>query len=64
MNLSQRDISVLEAFADGYDYYAIAHKLQVTPAVVIETARKYRKKTNAKNTVEMIAKAIREGWIK
>lgn len=64
MNLTQREINTLEVFAAGYSYCLAADKLETTEGAVMETMKQLRKKTKTKNSVELVAKAIREGWIK
>ncbi|MGN6421479.1 MAG: response regulator transcription factor [Pseudobacter sp.] len=62
-NLSRREIEIIRLLADGLDNTAIAAKLFISPLTVKTHRKNILKKTNARNTSQLIKTGILHGLI-
>lgn len=61
--LSCRECEILSMLVDGKETKEIAETLFISPATVSTHRKNLLAKTKAKNTSEMVARAITKGWI-
>lgn len=61
--LSPREREVLLLIADGKESKVIANDLNISKETVSTHRKNLLAKTNARNSAELVKKAIREGWI-
>lgn len=61
--LTQREIEILSLLVEGKETKEIAAELFITNETVSTHRKNLLRKTKARNTSEMIAMAIRKGWI-
>lgn len=60
---TKREIEVLQAVAEGLCTHEIAGRLQITENTVETFRRRLIQKFNAKNAIDMVVKAMAQGWI-
>lgn len=60
---TKREIEVLQAVAEGLCTHEIAGRLQITENTVETFRRRLILKFNAKNAIDMVVKAMAQGWI-
>ncbi|MFR8836341.1 response regulator [Bacteroides nordii] len=60
---TKREIEVLQAVAEGLCTHEIAGRLQITENTVETFRRRLIQKFNAKNAIDMVVKAMTQGWI-
>lgn len=60
---TKREIEVLQAVAEGLCTHEIAGLLQITENTVETFRRRLIQKFNAKNAIDMVVKAMAQGWI-
>jgi DNA-binding CsgD family transcriptional regulator len=60
--LTKREKEILRNLIDGHNSKTLSDKLFLSVETVNTHRRNILKKTNTKNTTEIITKAIREGW--
>jgi len=60
---TSREIEVIEKLSKGYDFNEIAKLLYVSPHTINTHKRNILRKSNCRNTAELITKCIREGVI-
>lgn len=58
-----RELEVLNAIAQGYSTSQIAKQLSISENTVETFRKKLMQKFNAKNAIDMIMKAINQGWV-
>ena len=61
--LTQRERDVLESLAQGLSASEIGEKLYISPRTVNGHRNRLREKFKAKNLVDLIIKAAKEGWV-
>ncbi len=61
--LSQRDKEVLLLIADGLSDREIAAKLNLSPKTINFRVEEMKRKLEAKTRVQVVAMALRQGWI-
>ena len=60
---TKREIEVLQAVAEGLCTHEIAGRLKITENTVETFRRRLIQKFNAKNAIDMVVKAMAQGWI-
>ncbi len=60
---TNREIDIIEFLSKGFSYNEIAEKLYVSPHTINTHKRNILKKSDCKNTAELIAKCVKEGVI-
>ena len=60
---TKREIEVLQAVAEGLCTHEIAGRLQITENTVETFRRRLIQKFNAKNAIDLVVKAMAQGWI-
>lgn len=63
-NLTRREVEVLELLSEGLSNKEIADRLFVSERTVVGHKSNLMAKTDTKNTVGLLAYAIKQGWIK
>lgn len=61
---TRRQLEIVTLLADGLTHKEIAVKLGSTPNAVEIAIRRARRTTDTENGVQLVAVALREGWIK
>lgn len=62
--LTDRDKEVLSHIADGLSDREIAAKLNLSPKTINFRVEEMKRKLDAKTRVQVVAIALRQGWIK
>ncbi len=62
--LTPREFEVLQLLGKGLSSKEIAGKLQLSPHTVDEHRGHLLEKFHARNSIDLVAKAMREKWIK
>jgi DNA-binding NarL/FixJ family response regulator len=60
---TSRERDILRKIAKGYNFTEIAAQLNISPHTINTHKKNILKKTDCKNTTELIARCIREGVI-
>lgn len=60
---TKREMEVLQAVSEGLCTHEIARRLQITENTVETFRRRLIQKFNAKNAIDMVVKAMAQGWI-
>ena len=60
---SKREIDILKLISDGHSNIEIAEQLFISPLTVKKHRNNILKKTNCKNTTQLIKKSILQGLI-
>lgn len=61
--LSIREREVIRFLAEGLTSNVIAAELNISPETVKTHRKNILRKTNLNNTIDLVAKAVREGWL-
>lgn len=61
--LSRKQLDIVRLLADGFTHKEIAIELNTTMAAVEVSVRRARAATLTHNGVELVALALRKGWI-
>lgn len=63
MRLTRRERDVLEAVAKGMNTHEIADLLKISENTVETFRKRLISKFGAKNAIDMVVKAVAQGWI-
>ena len=61
---TSRELEVLNAVAQGWNTTQIANKLSITENTVETFRKRLIQKFNAKNSIDLVMKAIHQGWMR
>lgn len=62
--LKPTELAIIQEFAAGYTMDDIASRTNRPRNTLMDVSKKMRIKTGAPNMTALVAKALREGWIK